>query len=1154
MRQIFKYAVIILTVLLVCGWAINPPEKKLRLGKDLRGGVSLIYTVQVGENERAEELIPKTIDAIKRRLDPDGVKDITIVKQGNDRIELTLPLPDDGVKQLRREFDEALAELGRNALNESRLEQAMRLAGQERDAALTALAAQSQSAAKVLQEAAAAYDLASAKRAEYERVMADPAATEAAKDAIVSELASAEIAYDQVKTRVLSTAINPDEIRVVTSASRVHPTIDDKDGRIQLPSPREEAERRLREAHPDPDSQKKIDDLLAKHEAYSSQSTGFDDPQEVIRMLRGAGVLSFRITVQPTQFDPARESLLRRELAEVGPRSTTDTEARWFKINKIEGWIRSKAEAEFLSQSPDNAAPFFRNRGYIGAEHKGSYYMLCWDTRNTQLKLGEGAGAVSRAFRTSDEVGRPAIGFEMNPRGAVLLGALTGQHVQHQMAVLLDDEIYTAPTLQSPISSNGRITGTFSYEEIDYVVRVLGGGSLQAKLSRDPISISSVGPELGTDNLRMGLVSAFYSAIVVIGFMLVYYFGNGMIAVICLAANSLMILGAMSLSHAAFTMPGIAGVILTFGMAVDSNVLVFERMREELLKGADLKRAVRIGYDKALSAIIDGNVTNLIVCVVLYYTGSAEIRGFAITMGIGVVSTLFACLVISRFLFDVLIAMGLRRSSMLPVAVPYVQKFLTPSINWLRLRYIFFAISLGYMVMGFGFIAFQGSKMLDNEFLGGTQVTIQLKADPSAPEGSDTRLTMARPDVAAAVTAIGKQAPDGSQLRLLNTAEVFPINPQQDGVTSDRFTIKTLATDADAVTQAIVAAFSDKLETKPPLDFAGAEIQDVRRAPVYDFDRATLGDNIDQPAIRDNMPEYIGGVAVIMADLDPPPTLLALRERLDMMRESQDFADTLGRVRDVRVIEGTENAVRTAVLVVVDPEVSRARRTEEVAQREWNLVREALTSSSTPASVHNFSPAIAATFQANAIAASVLSFIFIGIYIWIRFKTPRYALAAVVAVVHDVVTVLGLIALAELLYEHDATHDFAVAIGLLPFKIDLNLIAAMLTIAGYSLNDTVVIMDRIRENRGKNPYASAQIINDSVNQTFSRTLITGGTTMISCLILYIYGGEGMRAFAFALFAGLVVGTYSSVAVAAPIVWSRKQQSSFDGVAAAPATY
>lgn len=1152
MRQIFKYGVMILVVLLVCGWAINPPAKKLRLGKDLRGGVSLIYTVQVGEMERAEELIPKTIDAIKRRLDPDGVKDITIVKQGNDRIEITLPLPDDRVKALRRAFDESLAGLGRNAINDSRLEQAMRLTGDERAKALAALAGDSQAAAKELNDAAAAYDLVSAKRAVYERLAADPAATQEAKDAVVGELASAEIAYEQARTKVLSTGMSPDEIRVVVSSSKIRPTIDDKGERVELPSPREEAERRLREAHPDADSQRRIDEILAKHAAYSSQSTGFDDPQEIIRMLRGAGVLSFRITVAPGQIDAGRENLLRRELAEVGPRSTSDAEARWFKVNKIEGWIHRREEAEYLKADSRNAEAFFAQRGYIGAEHKGSYYILCWDTRATGLVLGEGVGTVSRAFVTADEVGRPAIGFEMDPRGAILLGSLTSQHVNRQMAVLLDDEVYTAPTLQSAISNSGRITGSFSNEEINYVVRVLGGGSLQAKLSRDPISISSVGPELGLDNLQKGLISAGYSVIIVAGFMIVYYFGNGVVAVISLFANSLMILGAMSLSHAAFTMPGIAGVILTFGMAVDSNVLVYERMREEMLKGADLKRAVRLGYDKALSAIVDGNVTNLIVCVVLYYTGSPEIRGFAITMGIGVVSTLFACLVISRFIYDVMLVAGLRRSSMLPMAFPSVQRLLTPHVNWLRLRYIFFAISAVYVATGVGFIVIEGRKMLDNEFLGGTQITLQFRPDASAPAGSDKRMEMQRPDVAQAVTSIGTAAPEGSQLRLLTSAEVFPINPREDGVTSDRFTIKTLATDAEAVTQAIVEAFADKLETKPPLEFVGAGVTDIRRAPVYDLDRGTLGDNIDQPSVRDNVSAYVGGVAVVIANLDPQPSLADLRQRLDLMRESQDYSDTLGRPRDIRVIDGTEAAVKTAVLVVTDPEVSRARRTEAVAQREWNLVREALTTSSTPASVHNFSPAIAATFQANAIAASILSFIFIGIYIWVRFKTPRYAIAAVVALVHDVVTVLGLIALSSFLYNTEATHDLAVSLGLLPFKIDLNLIAALLTIAGYSLNDTVVIMDRIRENRGKSPFASSAIINDSVNQTFSRTLITGGTTMFSCLILYIYGGEGMRAFAFALLTGLIVGTYSSVAVAAPIVWSRKQQRSFEEIAASPA--
>ena len=1152
MRQIFKYAVIIVAVLTLFGWAVIPPEKNLRLGKDLRGGVSLIYTIQIGDNERADEVIPKTIDAIKKRLDPDGVKDITIVAQGSDRIELTLPLPNEETKALRQSFDDALADLGRNAINESRLEQAMRLPIEDRTKAFEAMSLGSTNKLALLNDAAGITDDVAAKRRAFTLAQADPAATQESKDALLTELAAAEIAYDGARVNILSTVITADEIRVVVQSSKIRASIKDKEGRIELPSPREEAERRLREAHPDSDSIAKIDEILAKHAAYQARSTGFDDPQEVIRMLRGAGVLSFRIAINSGQIDPTRESLLRRELAELGPKSTSDAEARWYKVNKIENWIDNKAEAEFLKLSPDNAAILFGQRGYVAAEHKGSYYMLCWDTRNTRLVLGESTGAVSRAFMTTDEIGRNAIGFDMNARGGVLLGQLTNAHVQRQMAVLLDDEIYTAPTLQSAISDSGRITGTFSVLEINYIIRVLGGGSLQAKLSRDPISISSVGPELGIDNLKKGMLSAVYSIIIVAGFMIVYYFGNGVVAVIALLCNALLIMGAMSLSQAAFTMPGIAGMILTFGMAVDSNVLVYERMREEMNKGADLKRAVRLGYDKALSAIVDGNITNLIVCFVLYYTGSPEIRGFAITMGIGVVSTLFACLVISRFIFNLLLVAGVKKISMLPMAFPAVQRILTPNVNWLRLRFGFFAISLVYISMGLGFVFFQGSKMLDNEFLGGTQITLQFKPDPAALVGSGTRVTMTRPDVAAQIADIASNAPEGSQLRMLNTAEVFPINPASDGVTSDRFSIKTLADDADVITQAIVQRFADKLENKPPLTFTGSQITDFKRAPVYEVDRAVLGDNIDAPNVRNDIAEYVGGVAVVIRNITPTQTLESLTRRLDMTRETQDYSGTLGRKRDLIVLEGNENAVKSAVLVVIDPEINRARRADALSAVEWKLVNEALTEASTPASVHNFSPAIAATFQRNAIIATVLSFLLIGIYIWIRFKTPRYAIAAIVALVHDVVTVLGFIALAEFLYENPATHDFAASIGLLPFKIDLNLIAALLTIAGYSLNDTVVIMDRIRENRGRNPYASAKIINASINQTFSRTLITGGTTLFSCLILYIYGGEGMRAFAFALFVGLVVGTYSSVAVAAPIVWSRKQQKAFEAVEAEPA--
>src|SRR5690606_32863289 len=191
------------------------------------------------------------------------------------------------------------------------------------------------------------------------------------------------------------------------------------------------------------------------------------------------------------------------------------------------------------------------------------------------------------------------------------------------------------------------------------------------------------------------------------------------------------------------------------------------------------------------------------------------------------------------------------------------------------------------------------------------------------------------------------------------------------------------------------------------------------------------------------------------------------------------------------------------------------------------------------ASVDNFSPAIASTFRAQAIVAVVMSFMLITIYIWVRFGSMRYSLAALVTLMHDVMVVLGLIALAEILYDHSATAAIAQKLGIKPFKIDLNLIAALLTIIGYSLNDTIIIMDRIRENRGKLDYASADVINRSINQTISRTAITSGTTLVAVAIMYGFGGEGIRAFSYAMLLGIVAGTFSSIGVAAPMVWSKR---------------
>jgi SecD/SecF fusion protein len=605
--------------------------------------------------------------------------------------------------------------------------------------------------------------------------------------------------------------------------------------------------------------------------------------------------------------------------------------------------------------------------------------------------------------------------------------------------------------------------------------------------------------------------------------------------------NALLLLAIMSLNQAAFTMPGIAGIILTFGMAVDANVLIFERMREEIIKGNDLRTSARLGFSKAMSAIVDGNVTNLIVCVVLFWVATPEIKGFAITMGIGVLTTLFATLVISRQIFVGLVDYGpWKKASMLPLAIPAIDRILTPNINWLKLRYAFWSMSAVYILLGLGMVVFQGREMLDIDFRGGTQLTVELSRDGE-------RVLMSRREIEQRVQAIGAEAPRGHDLAYMRTATILPLNPREDGVTSDTFVIRTLAQNQQLVTSNILTALSDVVEAQPALLFRGVEMREHRLAPVAPVISGVLGDDAGRGEFRDDIRPFIGGAVILLEDIQPRVSLESLRARLEQVRSTPDFSDTLVRQRDIRLLEGTEDAVRSAAVLVRSETVnffeSETRWHNELAAREWELVRRALGESSTPASVQNFSAAIATQFRARAIVAVVMSFMLIGIYVWVRFGALRYSLAAVVPLVHDVLTVIGIIALIEILYSIPALQPTLASLGLLPFKIDLTMIAALLTLVGYSLNDSIVVMDRIRENRGKLPYASANAINSAINQTISRTVITSGTTLFATIVLYSFGGEGIRGFAFMLTLGILFGTYSTLALSAPIVWSRRADRS-----------
>ncbi|HHN78436.1 MAG TPA: hypothetical protein ENK11_07175 [Phycisphaerales bacterium] len=500
--------------------------------------------------------------------------------------------------------------------------------------------------------------------------------------------------------------------------------------------------------------------------------------------------------------------------------------------------------------------------------------------------------------------------------------------------------------------------------------------------------------------------------------------------------------------------------------------------------------------------------------------------------------------------------------SMLPMAVPAIGRILEPNINWMGLRYFFLLLSAIGVGTGLGMVVFQGREMLDTEFRGGTQVEFQLRA--ATPDEIATgigvndddppRLTLTRADVELRVHKIAEGLPENDPLRPLRNAQVIPINPEADGVTSDRFQVKTYATNSEAVIGAIVSVFSDEVESQPALSFVArdADPSDGVSLPVYPILNQKLGDVIQRPGYLLDVGDFFGGAAILLDDIhvDGPggetkrPTKQSLEERIAQMRGKPDYSATLDRKARLVVLEGTDNAVESAVLLVWDGGVSYIQNetvwTEELADLEWNLVVEALGSTTTLASVQNFSSVIAKDFENTAVVAVFLSLLLILIYIWVRFGSVRYSLAAIVTLIHDVLTAIGLIALAEILYDNDITASIARSILIEPFKIDLNLVAAILTIIGYSLNDTIVIMDRIRENRGRLPYATRKIVNNSINQTISRTIITSGTTLFATGVLYTFGGPGVRAFSYALLCGVIIGTYSSIAVASPFVWSRKK--------------
>jgi SecD/SecF fusion protein len=561
--------------------------------------------------------------------------------------------------------------------------------------------------------------------------------------------------------------------------------------------------------------------------------------------------------------------------------------------------------------------------------------------------LVEGKSLVDAFFQHTGDFGEPGVSIRFNAEGGKNFATVTSRFTGRQLAIILDDVVLSAPVIREAIlSGEAQITGSFSREEASLLAISLKAGALPA-----PIQIEeerSIGPTLGKDSIRQGIQATLYAGLAVVAFMAVYYLMAGLIADLALCLNILIIGACLAYAKATLTLPGIAGVILTIGMAVDMNVLIMERIREELRIGKKVQAAIASGYRRASTAIIDSNLTTLITALILIFLASGPVRGFALTLAIGIGASFFTGLFVTRVVFDIFLSA--RKFESLPM-LSFIKK--TPSIPFMKLRTLMFSLS-AIIILGALYVS---------------------------------------------VTKV----------------------PEHLGV-----------------------------------DFDGGVLQEYR--------------------------------------FDNPVSVSEVREALYEGGYGKAVIQNYGNPHDIviRSPEGSNEDIRRMIETQFVSNPHELRRIESVG------------------------PVIGRELRRKSLLAALFSLLSILVYLAFRFEF-RYSIAAVLALIHDALVCLG-------------------AMVLTGRELSIPVLAALLTVVGYSVNDTIVNFDRIRENTkkgGKDPYDA--IVNRSINETLSRTLLTSFTTLMVVVSLYFFGGTVINDFAFIMIVGVLSGTYSSLYVACPVV-------------------
>lgn len=1138
----WKFTVVALALLLalVLMWLRWPPK----LGIDLNGGTILAYELDKSDKDAilagggsSEDLMKRLISAITKRVDPAGVKQVTIRSIGKDAIEVIVP-----------EVDPTEVAM---------LKQVLQTTG----------------------------------HLEF-RILADPNADQA-----IAERAR----------RV--------EWKVEDPSSDARHSSDDQEVKILI------------------DDAKSMEEARAA--AAKSLKPGEAPPVPERFILLGGRARAEWVDVPANDLAAvnADKDLVTRSIDGKTQklRILGDLKARWIHVGLGEDGRPRVMDSDAVSRPS--------RRG------EGVDVLVLIDSQNVEgkyLKLAR--AAIGQDMKNS-------VDFEFNSEGARLFGDLTGSNqpkgsLTRKLGIILDDQLLSAPNLQSRISDRGQISGTFTKAEVDWLVGVLDAGSLPAKLNPTPISEMRADATLGAETIRQGELAILISMIIVPLAMIAYYRFAGFVAGVAVLVNLLLVVAVMVGVQAAFTLAGLAGLVLSVGMSVDANVLIYERIREELERGAALRMAIRNGFSRATRTIVDSNATNIITAVVLYAVGTEQLKGFAVTLILGILMSMFTAIFCARLVFDVC------EKNRWITTLRMTKLFGETHVNFTgAIRYCTIG-SLALIAVGMAAVYFRGGDFLDIDFRGGTKIEVVFK-EPTQQKEVEARLkkySETAPEDARldAVTATGVGEGNTSfnvetvqsNIKIVQTAlkKVFGEELKTNRLAFDPDQVKSIAAagaPGAATSPADKAAPATPAAETPAAEKPAANPEKPATSPAEADKPAEAKPNgdkpgSDQPAPGSGAQRLSAPSSALLAAVDPQVLFLAQPSPAATDKEAaaekpaenappaatnasvQPTASApvqvpavvqpTGSTADAASLTGVEAAaaqptpgdvfldgttaelkfddkikqevlgemIRQAARAVglvkaVDPGTPKTADSRTVgddpvllnfqfrvtnpdvigesqlAQRQWTLdttlnrndmlkllkeLQVRLADEPIFPMATNVGSQVAGSLQLTAFSAIFISFLAIVGYLWIRFQHARYGLAAVVALLHDVLVTVGILALSEY---------FAFIPYMEGFKMNLVILAGLLTLIGYSLNDTIVIFDRIRELRGKSAHITGDLVNLAVNQTLSRTLLTSVLTFVVVGVLFFVGGPGVHGFSFTLLIGIIVGTYSSIYIAAPVL-------------------